>query len=765
MSQLPLLEIEKAECGTSDRHLVSVVIPPLENPFLYSFDPAAHPSLSVGSLVTVQFGKRTVAAFVLSVDSPAEFTAREEMAQRGVKIRPIIRTDSPCHAFAQEHLEFYQWIARYHAEPLSKILDLAVPAPAPRKPEPFFRALPAQPNARLGASQRAVIDALGGGSEWVPLASLRSACSASASTLRSLVSRGFIEERLGSDSPQVAPPDPASLSLRDSLTQQQRAAVDAAARHIDERSFAPFLLPGVTGSGKTEVYLELIVAALKQGRSALVVVPEIALTPQLIDRFEARLKQRVALLHSSLKQKDRWGHWEALLAGEVRVAIGARSGIFAPMRDLGLIVIDEEHDASFKQGEGIRYNARDLALVRAKLSSCPIILGSATPSLETFHNARCERYSYLRLSERFHSPPPPRFTLVDLNRTKPWEMPSRSISPQLLQGLTETLAAGEQAFILYNRRGFASYLQCSACEQVVGCPQCSVTLTYHRKNNSLLCHFCGFSTPPPVACSGCGAHDKPQPSENGHESIFSHRGAGTERVAEELAELLPQACIAKLDRDSVRSLEDYVRILSQVRSREVDILVGTQMIAKGHDLPDVTFVGVVDCDVGLHVPDFRAAERSFQLLTQASGRAGRRGGQGRIVLQTRVPSHPSLQQTIRDDYTAFADAELLLRESLEYPPFRRLLRIIIAAEDKGMAQQWAQRVASHTATACAGSSVHILGPAPAPLEKIRNHWRYHILCKAASAGALQAAMQRIKGMLPDNKSIRIIFDLDPQDML
>ena len=236
-------------------------------------------------------------------------------------------------------------------------------------------------------------------------------------------------------------------------------------------------------------------------------------------------------------------------------------------------------------------------------------------------------------------------------------------------------------------------------------------------------------------------------------------------MAEELAELLPQACIAKLDRDSVRSLEDYVRILSQVRSREVDILVGTQMIAKGHDLPDVTFVGVVDCDVGLHVPDFRAAERSFQLLTQASGRAGRRGGQGRIVLQTRVPSHPSLQQTIRDDYTAFADAELLLRESLEYPPFRRLLRIIIAAEDKGMAQQWAQRVASHTATACAGSSVHILGPAPAPLEKIRNHWRYHILCKAASAGALQAAMQRIKGMLPDNKSIRIIFDLDPQDML
>lgn len=765
MSQLPLLQSAPSEPDLASARLVSVAIPPLETPFLYSFDPKQLPGLCAGMIISVQFGKRLVPAFVVSADSPSEHAALQEMAARGIKVKPVAPGQSPCRAFAPEHLEFYQWIARYHAEPLSRILDLAVPSPALRKPEPFFRALSTQPGARLGASQQAVLSALSSSCGWVALSKLRASCPASASTLRSLVSRELIEERIGHDSTPVPAPDPASLSQRDSLTPQQRAAVEAVSRHIDQRSFAPFLLHGVTGSGKTEVYLELIVDALKQGRTSLVVVPEIALTPQLIDRFEARLKQRVALLHSSLKQKDRWGHWESLVTGDVRVAIGARSGIFAPMRDLGLVIVDEEHDASFKQGEGIRYNARDLALVRAKLSACPIVLGSATPSLETFHNARCERYGYLRLEERFHCPPPPKFTLVDLNRVKPWEMPAKSISPQLLQGLTETLAAREQSFILYNRRGFASYLQCSSCEQVVGCPQCSVTLTYHRRNNSLLCHFCGFSTPPPVACSGCGAHEKPTPSGEERESIFAHRGAGTERVAEELTTLLPQARIAKLDRDSVRSLEDYIHILSQVRNREVDILVGTQMIAKGHDLPDVTFVGVVDCDVGLHVPDFRAAERSFQLLTQASGRAGRRSGQGRIVLQTRVPSHQSLQQTIRDNYTAFAEAELHLRQSMEYPPFQRLLRIIVAAEDKGMAQQWAQRVASFTTAACSESAVHILGPAPAPLEKIRNHWRYHILCKAASAGLLQAAMQRVKGMLPDNKTVRIIFDLDPQDML
>jgi primosomal protein N' (replication factor Y) len=522
----------------------------------------------------------------------------------------------------------------------------------------------------------------------------------------------------------------------------------------------------VTGSGKTEVYLELVTEALKSGRSALIIVPEIALTPQLIERFESRLGHKVAVLHSSIRPQARWKNWASVLSGDVRVAIGARSGIFAPMKDLGLIVVDEEHDPSFKQGEGIRYNARDLAVVRAKLCSCPIVLGSATPSLESFQHARSGKHILLSLGQRFFNSKPLSYQVVDLNKLKPWEMPSRNISPALLSALEDTLREGGQAFILYNRRGFATYLQCTKCEHVVGCPHCSVTLTFHRKTNSLLCHFCGYSTPPPVACSECGAKDT-QKSEDGaeYEPLFKHRGSGTERVFEELANLLPTARIEKLDRDAVRTLDDYTAILGKVRSGSVDILVGTQMIAKGHDLPNVNFVGIVDCDVGLHVPDFRAAERAFQLLTQVSGRAGRREKQGRIILQTRVPQHASLQMTIAADYHGFASQELAMRESLGYPPFQRLLRIIVGAEERGNAERLAARIAENARASADALEVTVLGPAPAPVEKVRSFWRYHILCKAPSAAKLQHLMSHLKLETLADKGSRVVYDLDPQDML
>jgi primosomal protein N' (replication factor Y) len=765
MSQLSLIDPPADTSGAPPlERLVSVVVPPLEGEFLYSFDPAAHPSLCAGSLVTVQFGRRSVPAFVVSVASEREAAALREMQQRSVRVKNI-SADSSIQAFSTGHLEFFRWIAKYYAEPLSKILDLAVPAPAVSKPEPFLRLSGKELDSRLGSSQRAILDRLSSAGGWLSLSDLRTTTKAPAATVRALLEKGFVDQELRSVAPQLLEGNASLASLKDSLTEEQQKAVDAVSPHIEHPSFASFLLHGVTGSGKTEVYLELMVDALNRGLSALVVVPEIALTPQLLDRFEKRLSQKVALLHSSLSAKDRWRFWDGLRSGALRVAVGARSAIFAPMQNLGLIIIDEEHDASFKQGEGIRYHGRDLAIVRAKLSNCPIVLGSATPSLETFHNATTGKHVRLELSRRFFSSPPLKHELIDLNRLKPWEMPSKGISPQLLQGLIDTLKAGEQAFVLYNRRGFASYLQCSKCEHVVGCPHCSVTLTYHRKNNSLLCHFCGHSSPPPVVCAGCGAAE-PIPADGAEaEPLFSQRGAGTERVAEELATLLPDARIGKLDRDSVSSIDDYIEILRRVREREVDILVGTQMIAKGHDLPDVTFVGIVDCDVGLHMPDFRAAERSFQLLTQVAGRAGRRDKRGTVVLQTRVPSHASLKSTVAADYQSFAEGELQLRRALDYPPFMRLLRIIIAAEDKAVAQQWAQHVAEVTVSACDGRGISLLGPAPAPLEKVRSHWRYHILCKAPSASLLQNVMQRVKSSLPDQKKARLIFDLDPQDML
>lgn len=772
MTQLPLLsdslplstETADSLVETADS-LVTIAVPPLEDGYLYSFCASSLPMLRVGCIVEVQLGRRTVPGFVVSMNSPRERLASAEMAEKGIKVKSISANTHPIQAFLADHLDFYGWIAKYHAEPLSKILDLAIPRPAFTKKELFFRIAPHISKGRHGAVQQRVIDFLSSQKDWVSASAIRQRCDTTLSILRNLEKKGCV---IATAEPPHAEPGSsvtAPLSKFNELSPEQQAVTSPMREAVSVPTFASFLLHGVTGSGKTEVYLELIIEALNRNRSALVIVPEIALTPQLLDRFESRLGQKVAVLHSSLKPHERWQHWSDALSGVTKVVIGARSAIFAPMKDLGVIVVDEEHDSSFKQGEGIRYNARDLAVVRAKLVNCPVVLGSATPSLESFHHARSGKHTLLTLNQRFYSSRALSFEMVDLNRLKPWEMPSKSISPKLLTLLKDALEKGEQAFVLYNRRGFASYLQCGSCETVVGCPHCSVTLTYHRNANSLLCHFCGFTTPPPIACSGCGAKDPTACGSPEADPLFKQRGAGTERVFEEISELLPRARIAKLDRDAVRSIEDYTSVLQRMRSREIDILVGTQMIAKGHDLPDVTLVGIVDCDVGLHVPDFRAAERAFQLLTQVAGRAGRRERQGYVLLQTRVPRHPSLQMTVASNFLGFAEQELHMRETLGYPPFQRLLRVIVGAEEKAVASSIASIIAQRAQPVCDSLGISLLGPAPAPVEKVRNYWRFHILFKAQSAAKLQNLMHRLKSDVSAERSARIVFDLDPQDML
>ena len=765
MTQIPLLAEPLPPLEETSDSLATIAIPPLEGEYLYSFSAAHHSALRPGCLVEVQLGRRTVPGFVLSVNSPREHSASDEMNQRGIKVKSISSTAHPLPAFSSDHLVFFEWIAKYYAEPLSKILDLAVPRPAFTKRELFFRLTDLPPEGRRGPAQQRVLDLLATQDEWVAASFIRHHCEVSAAILRALEDKGWIvsttEPPQNESKTQMLEPQ----TKFDELSQEQKNVTIPMRAAVSAQTFGSYLLHGVTGSGKTEVYLELIIEALKNDRSALVIVPEIALTPQLLDRFESRLGQRVAVLHSSLKPHERWRHWSSVLSGDTRVVIGARSAIFAPMRNLGVIVVDEEHDGSFKQGEGIRYNARDLAVVRAKLVNCPVVLGSATPSLESFNHARSGKHTLLPLNNRFYGSRALSFDVVDLNRLKPWEMPSKSISPKLLTMLKDAQAKGEQAFILYNRRGFASYLQCGSCENVVGCPHCSVTLTYHRNTNALLCHFCGFTTPPPSACSSCGGKDPRACGDPAAEPLFKQRGAGTERVFEEISELLPEARVAKLDRDAVRSIEDYTSILNRMRSKEIDILVGTQMIAKGHDLPDVTLVGIVDCDVGLHVPDFRAAERAFQLLTQVAGRAGRRERQGHVLLQTRVPQHPSLQMTVASNYQGFAEQELKMRELLGYPPFQRLLRVVVGAEEKSVASSIASILAQRAEAPCDALGITILGPAPAPVEKVRNFWRFHILFKAKSAAKLQNLMLRLKREVATERNARIVFDLDPQDML
>lgn len=766
MTQLILLQEPESTTLPESRDLLTVAIPPLDGQYLYTFNQTECPDIAIGSIIEVPLGRRMVPAFILSVNSNREQASAIEMAARKVKIRSIPASTTPIKALNPEHFPFLEWIAKYHSEPLSKVLDLAVPSPSFGRADPSYTLTTTAEVPRLGPSQRRIYEYLLTNPVPTPLSILRVECGASASLIRALLQKGLIVAAEGDIQTKKQRPQTAGESKWESLNEEQQEATATIQRHVTEHTFASFLLHGVTGSGKTEVYLELVIEALKNGRSALIIVPEIALTPQLIDRFESRLGQRVAVLHSSIRPQARWDHWASALSGDLKVVIGARSAIFAPMKDLGIIVVDEEHDSSFKQGEGIRYNGRDLAVVRAKLSSCPIVLGSATPSLESFHHASSGKHTLLSLGRRFFNSRPLSYQVIDLNKLKPWEMPSRNVSPELLTALEDTLKENGQAFILYNRRGFASYLQCTSCEHVVGCPHCSVTLTFHRKTNSLLCHFCGFSTPPPVACSKCGGKDMPAAEgDEKAEPLFKHRGSGTERVFEELSALLPKARIEKLDRDAVKTLADYVAVLRRVRSREVDILVGTQMIAKGHDLPNVNFVGIVDCDVGLHVPDFRAAERSFQLLTQVSGRAGRREQQGRVVLQTRVPQHASLQMTIAGNYLGFAEEELKMRQMLGYPPFQRLLRIIVGAEEKLAAERIAIRIAQSARTVSEELGVTVLGPAAAPVEKVRNFWRYHILCKALSAAKLQNLMHRLKLDAPQDKGSRVVFDMDPQDML
>lgn len=757
MSQLSFANMQPNNSEENSLHLASIAIPPLEGEFLYSFEPSRHPSLNVGSIVMVPLARRSTCGFVISVDSEREHRAQRDTAQRNIRIRSILNEPEAIRAFGSTQLEFLEWVSKYHAEPLSQILDLAIPTPALGRVDPILRLVTQTSAMKLGRSQRRIIDYLASQNCWTYSSKVKEICEASHATITSLIKKGVIEQQTA---PAQLPPEPISwsgLSRWETLTDEQHSAAKDICSSITASEFKSFLLHGVTGSGKTEVYLEAIIETLKLGKSALVMVPEIALTPQLTERFEARLGQRVAVLHSNMKPRDRWSHWTDLLSGRSQVVIGARSALFAPVENLGLVIIDEEHDSSLKQSEGIRYHARDLAIVRAKLSKCPVVLGSATPSLETYHNAKIGKHAYHSLSRRFFTSDSLKFEIIDLSALKPWEMPSKSISQRFLQGVKAALQRGDQAFVLYNRRGFASYLQCNKCEHVLGCPHCSVTLTYHRKPNSLLCHFCGFSTVPPLLCPACGAQED--------DELFAQRGSGTERVHEELSQLLPSARVAKLDRDVAASLEDYKEILHNLRDRKIDILVGTQMIAKGHDLPDVTFVGVVDCDVGLHLPDFRAAERAFQLLTQVSGRAGRRKDQGFVMLQTRIPRHTSLQMTLSSDYKQFAEIELKHRREMSYPPFQKLLRIIISAEDISLTQKYSLTIATQAQELASSLGISMLGPAPAPIEKIRNMWRYHILFKATSTSTLQHLMKKLKGAHDLSKQVRIIFDIDPQDML
>ncbi len=562
---------------------------------------------------------------------------------------------------------------------------------------------------------------------------------------------------------------------RHRLTDHQRSALDAMVHGLDEERPAPFLLQGITGSGKTLVYVELLREALARGGTAIVLVPEISLTPQTVSRFRSHFGDEVAVLHSGLSDGERYDAWRQLRSGERRIAVGARSALFAPLDAVAAIVVDEEHDGSYKQSEAPRYLARDLAVVRAVSAGAVCVLGSATPSLESWHNARGGKFRRLLLPERVGGAVLPPVEVVDIRTKKGGEESSGGaggrraagergggvLSAELVTAIDGRLRRKEQVILLLNRRGYASFVQCRECGEVEQCPNCSISLTFHRGTRRIVCHHCRHEAPAPSRCPRCGAKD------------LSFRGLGTEQVERVTAETFPGARIARMDVDTTSGKWAHQRILDRVGRREVDILLGTQMIAKGLDFPRVTLVGVVNADVGIHLPDFRASERTFQLLSQVAGRAGRGTLGGRVIIQTSLPDHYAIQSAVTHDFEGFAARELEERREPRYPPHVRIVNVVVSSPDQDAAASGAERAAAWVRKLLAlwaGSGhpaeVELVGPAPAPIERLHNRWRWHFLLRSASPGALGAVTRALAVDFDvGGGDVRIALDRDPVALL
>ncbi|MBC8207945.1 MAG: primosomal protein N' [Desulfobulbaceae bacterium] len=590
----------------------------------------------------------------------------------------------------------------------------------------------------------------------VPGKELRCLYSGASKGLTSLLARGVIqalEQRVfRSPSGELLP----FFSRPVDLSPEQEHVLSEILPQVAERFFCPCLLFGITGSGKTEVYLRAAEATLARGRDVLILVPEIALATQLEGHFVSRFGDKVVLMHSGLSAGERYDQWTLAASGQAKVVIGARSAVFAPLADPGLIIVDEEHDGGFKQDDGLRYNGRDLAVLRGKIQESVVILGSGTPSVTSSYHARSGKYRLLTMKKRVQERSLPKISLVDL-RDKNERERGRAIGRQLEQGLRETLASGHQSLLLLNRRGFSSVLLCKDCGEPVQCRHCKVSLTYHQGRKQLICHHCGFTLKSAVICSSCRSTE------------LVPVGFGTERIEDEIRSLFPEARIARLDADTAGDRKQFLTILSSMREHRIDILIGTQMIAKGHDFPLVTLVGVIWADGGLCMPDFRGGERTYQLLSQVAGRAGRGDVAGRVMVQTYRPDHYAVELARQHDYETFFEREIALRSSPCFPPLVRLVNLQISGGRDPQVRQAAQDLAAFCRNIMKelGLQLELLGPAPAPLERLRDRYRWQLLVKSKSCGDLQRLCGRITEARNDlsRGDLAIVIDVDPENLL
>jgi primosomal protein N' (replication factor Y) (superfamily II helicase) len=749
--------------------LADVAVPvPLSRAFTYAVPPELAAAIKPGARVVCELGKRRLVGVVLGV---------ADRSLPGVKLKPIAAVVDPEPILPAELLAFLVQLGGYYFAPIGEVLRLALPA----MERDQVRALGAQ--GELQGDVRQV-----GGRKIAyarptdaiePAGSLRGQAAAVLALLRANGDQPVarLEERFGNARAAVKklvdlglavveqrepPRDPffASPEARDQPPELNDAQASAAAKiegALAAGAHQAFLLFGVTGSGKTEVYLRAIAACLARGKGALVMVPEIALTPQVVARFRARFGDDLAVVHSGLADADRHAMWTRLRRGEVRVAIGARSALFAPVPDLGLLIVDEEHDGSFKQEEGVRYHARDMALLRGYRSGAVVVLGSATPSIESMGLVKKGKLHELDLPDRaVREATLPAVTIVDIRRIGAGPTGDRLISLPLHRALEQTLAAKEQAILFLNRRGFAPSVICESCGAIETCRSCSVALTFHRaRGGRLRCHYCDFEGPLPPVCSACSA------------PALALEGLGTEKLEATIAAAFPGARVARLDRD-VAGGDKSEAILARMRRGEIDVLVGTQMVTKGHDLPSVTLVGVVNADASLSLPDFRAAERGFQLLVQVAGRAGRHDKPGKVLIQTRSPDHPAIEFASRHDVRGFLERELRDRHEVGYPPFSRLALLRIDAADEEVARAAAGKLAAAAKTSpdALARRVAVLGPAAAPIARLRGRFRFRVMLRAKDRGPLRAVLEGLGDLRESaDRRVRVVVDVDPNSML
>ncbi len=729
---------------------------PLDQAFTYAVGEDLRNAIAVGKRVKVPFGKgdrATLGYCVRLSRTPPERTVKDVLE---VIDDEVLLNDSL--------LRLTRWMADYYLCGWGQVLNAVVPAgardQAGTRARSFVEAVPEAelpaPLPSLTVKQTEVLKQLRQAGRPLEVKEVTRLAQCGSVPIEALVEKGLLRRASrrvdqAQDSTQGEPTENPTITLN---ADQQRVW-SALEKPLHEGGFQAFLLHGVTGSGKTEIYLRTIQEVLAQGKEALVLVPEISLTPQTIARFRGRCGE-VAVLHSHLGDAERGGHWRRVAQGKVQVVVGARSAVFAPTRKLGLIVIDEEHESTFKQESTPRYHARDVAVMRARLENIPIVLGSATPSLESYHNAQKGQYTLLSLPNRVEARPMPPVVLLDRRHDKPRHGKFPALSESLEYSMREALKAGGQVMLLLNRRGFSTHIHCPSCGHVESCRFCDLALTYHKQRDVMLCHYCGYEQPPTQRCPQCG------------QSAVRYQGLGTEKLQVEIEERFPEYVVRRMDSDTMRKPGSHARTLTAFRNGLIHILVGTQMIAKGLDFPNVTLVGVINADVGLHVPDFRSAERTFQLLSQVAGRTGRGPRGGRVFVQTLTPEHPCISLAAAHDYDRFVEVELGHRRAHNYPPYHRLARVIVRSHEQEAAANFAETMAGafqQVLKDVPDSELRLLGPAEAPIFRLKGYYRYHFQLQSPSAAILHQVLRAVLPSVRPPTGVEYTLDVDPFQML